>query len=470
MPEYIAVLVEDDAEQVPQATSLFESAGFTVQHFFDSSSATRGLEQLNGAADLIILDRRLPVTLGEEPTDDVGDLLLTTVTSRYPDTPVIVFTGFSDYEHLQSSTQQRGSLTLRNGAISVDRVSTFRKGQAPEAKACAQRLHGLLRQLDDVEILPDTGLGELAPADRRLLKRVAFEYLGASISVAALDGGATSADVWRCTIDGEGGALAQIVVKKTKGPTPVYGFQALLPAHLAAATTNVVAGLCWGLQASIIQAAGRNALSLGLLVVRDPSSAARATLALTTVLDEMPAGSIAHRPLSDVAGVFATWDQIEAAATSHGIPLPPSTLNVTTRLAPQHGDFHTGNVLVVGDEPIIIDFDSQGDGSRLTDPVALFFGGSFHKSSPLRESAWPTSASFDSLDTDMWLEDCPQSEFFRVCVEWIERRTEGPRELAAVLLGFAARQLGYDDVCDDARLRDASIALARTAAKHLTSS
>lgn len=456
----VAILVEDDAEQVPKARKIFEDAGFRVEHFYDEVTALAGVQEFAPSIRLIVLDRRLPTELGHEPEDVVGDRLLSAVVASHRDVPLLVFSGFSDYDHLQRSSRNQGSIVLRGGAVEFDRVTVLRKGQAPEARAFAKSVSQMCAQIDAVEILTQNDL-VLKPQDRWLLKRVAFEYSAQAARVSALSGGATEADVWRCAFERRDGAAADYVVKRTKKRGGGDGLQALLPAGVAAATVNCVEGLSGGLRALVIQAAGSDPVPLDKLVISDPTQALAVLTRVIAELDSVPPGNLTHRPLREIVEAFSPWEQLVENSEKYGFELPPDFLEVTTRWSQQHGDLHPGNVLVVDGNPILIDFESQTTGSRLLDPVALLLGGVFHRASAIRASGWPSADVVSTGSASEWGVEAPFSDVVERIVAWIHERDEGPREAPAVLLAFASRQLGFDDVRRDPRLTDAAVALAR---------
>src|SRR5689334_5101552 len=101
MPEPLAVLVEDLPEQVRISEEVLQAAGFSVKTYSDFNSAQDYVRNTTDLVDLIVLDRRLPVTYGDPPVDEVGDQLLQEVRESHPDARVIVFTGFTGVPHIQ---------------------------------------------------------------------------------------------------------------------------------------------------------------------------------------------------------------------------------------------------------------------------------------------------------------------------------------------------------------------------------
>lgn len=470
MSSPIAALVEDDPEQVPETTDSLTTAGFEVIHYWDASEAKRGLSDLQGQIDFLVLDRNLPNAIGDQPSNQIGDDLLEDLLAEYPDVPVAVLTGYSDEDYAQFATRHRGSITLRSGSISVDRVAPFRKSQTLEFERYAVRLHDQLMRLRDINVLPDSLRSDLNDAKKLLLRRVAFEFAGTSVRAEPLEGGVSDADVWHCAIDGPDGLVADYVVKKVKKIPSTGGFQSLLPGSLAAAVVHTVNGLCRGQCATVIQTAGRNAQPLSSLIA-DHSSTQDVIERLLSGLDSMAHNNTTvDKNLSDVTSYFAEWNLIEEILSTHGIRAPRPTISVRTTLKHQHGDLHPGNILVVGSDPVIIDFDSQLYGSRIIDAVSLLLGGLFHKASRLRVGSWPEPANFSVFDRTIFLQDCPFPEYFSACLDWLVASVTSERELWAVLLSFAVRQLNFPDVMESDRLQACAVELARTMAENLRAS
>jgi len=465
----LAILVEDDPEQVPRARRLFEGAGFSVLHFYDASSAYEGLQAHLKDVRLVVLDRRLPATRGEQEDDHVGDQLLESSLAIAPDVPFLVFSGHSDYEHLQKARTRRGSITLREGECEIDRVTVLRKGQAPEAREFAREIRGHVANISNIEVIAADGLS-LKQVDAWLLKRVAFEYEAKAIRVAALAGGATNTEVWMCVLEGIGGALGEVVVKRSKKRGRGDGLQALLPAGMAAATVKRIYGLTGGLIAQVMQPAGKAPAPLDSLICNNDSLALEVAKEVVKALDDVPNGGLTHLPLKEIVSPFATWEEVVSQAERHGWDLPDAEMEITTRMAHQHGDLHPGNILVVQGRAVLIDFDSQVIGSRLIDPIAMLLGGAFHRASLLRSLTWPESDTFGRGDVPSWSEGAPYADVVSLLAEWVLDRAEGEREMFAIMLAFASRQLGYPDVQKSGRLEGAAAGLARLCCDRLQAS
>lgn len=194
MTNPIAVLIEDDPQQAEVSQGVLETAGYAVRSFNSIAPARDYLHTSTDLIDLFVLDRRLPVNAGEPATDEFGDELLKEVRSNYLDARLVVFTGFATIRHVQESLQGSGQLPAQDGQP-IDRVTVLEKDQSLEFKEQVEQFRQLLQTLDDIEIITPPGTASLNARDKRVLRRLAFDYRAVSISVASLDGGLTGAGV-----------------------------------------------------------------------------------------------------------------------------------------------------------------------------------------------------------------------------------------------------------------------------------
>ncbi len=461
MPKYNAILIEDQYDSAQRTIAALNKNGFSVRWLKDATEALNPEDdQQHLLVDLIVVDRKLPRTLGETPNNDVGDELLPLLLEKHPDIPVIVFSGYSAKEHMQFATGGRGSIVLRNGNVTFDRAKVFEKGQSLEFDQYVASVRDLLESFDDIEVNADTQPG---PLDNRLLRRVAFEYGGASISARSLGGGLSGAEVWLCEVSREGAVHARAVLKRQQKRLQPGGFQSLCEAKLAAGTTATIAGFCGGAFCAIQQIAGESPTPL-MHIIRDDDAAAAAILAsLRRSLDSLHRGVTVQISIADVAVPFADWSRIEDAHRFLSEDIPSATRMASSIRAFQHGDLHPGNVLVSHDQPVLIDFDNQTIGSPLIDPIALLFGPLFHEDSGLRELDWPREDQLDDFLGEDFLSECPAPLYFSAVIDWINDRKSSNRELYALVLAYACRQLKYRDVLDAPMIKGRAVKLAEWA-------
>lgn len=459
-----AILVEDELATADATRSALEEIGFQVFHYEDAVSALAGDATSGTLVDLLVLDRRLPKVVGDEPSDSVGDELLDSMLLQHPDLVSIVFSGHTGFEHSQFVYADRGNIAMANGSIQLDRVRLFGKAQSIEFDEYARKVYQIVSTLDDIQILTETSLNEF---EKRLVRRVAVEFAGLSVGVTPLKGGLTEAKVWLCNIEGPEGPSARVVAKEQSKLPAAGGFQALCPAHLTAGTMVIVQGFCGGRIATAQQLAGGDPISLLDLLASDPESASAVVGVVTRGLSEMVGGQPVNIPVQEVGEAYLAWDGARNRAASFGLTLPlGSKIALTTRSA-QHGDLHPGNVLVQDGHPVIIDFDSQTTGSELVDGISLLLGPIFHRDSVRSKATWP---SVDQcrlfLTAEFWV-DCDALGYFETVAEWLADRQRSPRELAAVVAAYSLRQLRYHDVVSDNLTRGRALALVEWAISSL---
>lgn len=466
MPSFRAILVEDEPSAARFTTDALTTAGFDVVVYTDALSAQEHVDSTADLIDLLVLDRRLPLRAGEAPSDTVGDDLLTAMLLKHPDLVAIVFSGHTGFEHLQFATTERGVVSLGTEAFVFDRVRLFEKGQSLEFDEYVMKVHTALSALQDIQI---TGIdpAELTAHNRRLLRRVAFEFGGSSIDARALAGGLTESPVWLCSIESQHGSTARVVVKRQIKTREPGGFQNLCPAQITAGVVGTIRGFCGGFYVTIQQLVGSNPAPLLGLINTDQATAVEATTALREFLGQMSIGQRVNVSIEEIAMPFGSWATLTERGAHFGVDVPPGSRIAATRSAPRHGDLHPGNVLVAEGRPVIIDFDSQTTGSQLIDVLALQLGPLFHPDSPLFGAAWPTIDQCDLFGSGAFLDDCPSPDYFALLADWSAQSRTSAREHSALVLAYALRQLKYPDVLANDLTRSRAIALARWAANRL---
>ena len=192
---------------------------------------------------------------GDPATDELGDELLREVRENFADSRVIVFTGFATIRHVQESLQGSGQLPTQ-GQCAIDRVTVLEKDQSVEFRQQVTEFRALLQDLDNIEIrLGDPALA-LSEPDKRLLRRVAFEYHAASVSATSLAGGLTGASVWRCDLSRPQGSVATVVAKRVQKVAPPGGLSEMLPRAQTTSRIATLAGLVGGDFICVLQVAG----------------------------------------------------------------------------------------------------------------------------------------------------------------------------------------------------------------------
>lgn len=329
-------------------------------------------------------------------------------------------------------------------------------------------------QLDNVPVLREFENVELVcPAStdsrqKRVLRRVAFEYRASKLTARLLAGGLTGAPVWHCDVEQPSGAVATIVAKVGDAVPVAGGLQDLLPRASIARRVEVVRGLMGGAIVSVLQIAGAEPISLMSLIGVSDVDAALATRALGVTMDALDRASLTSSPLIDVVEQFVTWETLVTALEQAGAEIPPKGLWVSTVSVMSHTDLHAGNVLICEGEPVLIDSDENRFSSVLRDPVVLLLSSWVHPHSPIVQSGWPTAQDIEqTFGTSELQKQSPSPAWYAEALRWIENRQSSERELWAVMLAYAARQSRFKNVREDERLREAVASLIRLSARRL---
>lgn len=468
MPDFIAVLIEDDAQQSEVSKRVLHEAGFEVRDFEAIAPALEYLARTDDLIDLFVLDRRLPVNPGEQDSEELGDELLRQVRADFPDARILVFTGFATIPHVQESVQGSGQLPAHDGRC-IDRITVLEKHQSLEFRDHVQDFQRLLQSLEDVEVV----IGEDQVADfqdLRDLRRVALEYRASSIHATPLSGGITDARVWRCELRHTKGPLATVVAKRVNKPVTRGGLAELLPRAMTTSVVGSISGLIRGRHINVLQNAGDSTISLLEMIASDPSHAATVVKPLWDALDQV--GDIQQLlPVAEICESLVSWDRLAGLLAPYGVRPPLGSLRATVHIGARHGDLHPGNILIDKEAACLIDFDSSTFASRALDPVTILISTLTHPESPIRGEAWPGPDEIDrTFGSPEFGSSHSHAEWFSAVSDWLKARKSSEREFWALSLTYAGRQLQYGDVTGDSSVEERVVAIARLAATRLASS
>lgn len=461
-----AVLVEDDPEQATISRQILADAGFLVTVFADLETVSSYLDQLGAPPDLFVLDRRLPVRLGETAADEVGDELLARVRADYSDARVVVFTGFASIAQVQAALS--GSTPIPARPSPIDRVSVFEKHQSIEFKDAVIAYADLLQSIGDIEVQRDAGAPDLSNEDKKLLRRIAYEFDGVSIHARALGGGLTGAPVWFCEIHGSDSLIARVVAKVVKSTPSTAGLQSVLPRANVASTLTTITGLAQGRKVSILQVASQNPSSLREVLSDSVDSAVEVVLDLRQVMSAVDQRS-EMQSIAELAKPLISWDKLVTLLTDRGITVPAGSAMASTNVGLRHRDLHIENVLVDGTLPVVIDLDDSGRAAAPVDPITLMLCTLVHPDSPIRGSEWPSEAAIESaFGTPEFAHDHPVKLWFDATWKWASEVSASDRELWGTVVAYCARQLQYPDVVSDAPTLERVIAILNVGVARLS--
>ena len=467
MADPIAVLVEDDAEQAAVSREVLEEEGFRVRAFDALAPVLDYLQHPPELIDLFVLDRRLPVRLGDNASDELGDELLTQVNMDYPDACIIVFTGFASIDHVQQAV--RGSVPLpEHEGVSVDRISVLQKHQSLDFRDRVRQLRGLLQSLEDIELVADGG-SAMSEFHRRILRRLAHSYGGVSVTAYPLEGGMTDAAVWRCELRGPLGPVGTVVAKQGKrGKVAEVRLTELLPKAFVATGIATVTGLMAGTPLHVFQVAGDHPVPLMELLGTDPVRAVEVVRPLWQALGAISSQHTVQR-VEEICAPLVHWATLAEVLEKHHVSVPAGSLTASTAIGVRHGDLHPGNVLSVNGQAVLIDFDSCAYAAGGLDPVTMLLSTLVHPDSPIRGAGWPDAARIEAVfDTPDFGAGHPCEAWFRGVHDWVSECCTSDRERWVLVLAYSGRQLQYGDVLGSPDVMERVLALARWAARKLT--
>lgn len=467
MADPIAVLVEDDAEQATVSSEVLREEGFKVRAFDALAPVLEYLQRPLELVDLFVLDRRLPVRVGDSASDELGDELLAQVSADFPDACIIVFTGFASIEHVQQAVHGSGLLPHGEGG-SLDRISVLQKHQSLDFQNRLRQLRGLIQSLDDIELIVEDE-AEMSALHRRMLRRLAHNYGAASVTARSLGGGLTNAAVWRCELRGPLGPISSVVAKQGKrGKVTEVWITELMPKDFVATGIATITGLMAGNPLHVFQVAGNNPIPLMELLGTDPNLAVEVARPVWQALTAIPSQPTVQR-IDEICASLVDWATLAEVLEQHDIALPAGTLTATVSIGVRHGDLHPGNVLCVDDQPVLIDFDSCAYAAGALDPVTMLVSTLVHPDSPIRGAGWPDAAAIEgSFDTPDFGAGHQCEAWFRGVNGWLSECCSGDRERLALVLAYSGRQLQYGDVLESPEVSQRVVALARWAATKLS--
>jgi CheY-like chemotaxis protein len=462
----IAVLVEDDPDQMVVSHAVLVEEGFAVRQFEALAPVLEYLQRPRELVDLFVLDRRLPVRPGDNASEELGDELLAQLSTDYSDACIIVFTGFASIEHVQLSVQGSAPLPSCDGEA-LDRISVLQKHQSLKFRDRIRQLRKLIQALDDIEIVTPGERVDMV-LHRRILRRLAHHYGAVSVTAHPLGGGLTEAAVWRCELRGSVGPISTLVAKQGKpGKIPEVWLTELLPKQFVATGIGIVTGLMAGTPLHVFQVAGDNPVPIMTMLRTDPElavAAASPVWAALSAVQSLPA----VRRIDEVCAPLISWDSLVTKLHEYGLPIPAGSLTASIEVGARHGDLHPGNILMVNGEAVLIDFDSCTNGAGALDPVVALLATLTHPDSPIRGAGWPGEHEIETLfGTPEFGVGNVCEAWFRAATAWMNERSASDRECRALVLAFAGRQLHYGDVVDSPEVVSRVVALARWATHKL---
>jgi CheY-like chemotaxis protein len=447
------LLVEDDAEIISDLKDACgEVAQLTV--LTDRTTALSAVQASDADFDLVICDLLMPALGTSEAAVDHGMAVALAVRAVAPGTPLIVFTGHADPPILQKLIRE----AKQGDPFGVGReeplLEYLTKDQLDE---CVGKVKTFATQAAAVRAVDVDDIG-LQPKQERVI-RVFARARGASVArLKRLGGGYTDAVTVRVLAQDPNGVTVARVVAKISRLARMdeeriryeQHVANVLPAGRHTHLVNVVRAGAWGTGALIYRLADGFDATLFELLGEDTAKAALAVPKIRETLATWRTGAPAEQRLAGELRRCTLSDrQLNECATelagSDFRGAEAKTLQSVWCV--QHGDLHAGNVLVnEAGEPTIIDFGSVGAGPASLDPLTLELSVLFHRDGASLRTTWPTAEQLAHwYELEVYLENCPYPDFVKACRLWLDETAGSPREIAATLYGYAARQLRFPD-------------------------
>jgi CheY-like chemotaxis protein len=426
--------------------------------------------------DVAVCDLKIPTQALAVAEVAHGMAVLTAIREQLPGTPIVAFTGYKTREFLDVQLKAQVREDYLGAASESPMISVFEKDQLPELVEHLERLSQDFKTLSEVDLVTETG-----PALRWDVQKVVQIYARQRscvvCHVSPLGGGYSGVPVLRVKMEkavgADGGSavvrLATVASVRAEQGLHTARVSGILPLGSYAEITGVVTAGAGDLGGAFYQVA-EDARPLWEIPAVDDQRAASAVETLSERLAAWTSSVPSHTlPLSEIRRSLLGDDNWEAAVTRCGLTVEEATIieqtNIHIRQGTVHGDLHGGNVLV-GEDPVLIDFATVADGATTLDAVTLELSFLFHPEAPDWEGAWPTAENLSAwTDVDAFVGECPFPTFVRACRAWALGNARGALDVVAVAYAYVLFQAKFD-TSDEDRLRALMSGLAQAIREH----
>lgn len=449
------LVVEDDVEFIQALESIFTNLfnGVLITVCGNKESAIYEIER--DLFDLMVIDLCIPISdVVQDESPLHGHTVFTAARVTAPGTPVIVLTGSSSEEFIESMLSMSGKSDIWGGGQQIPLVTLHKKHKLDSFPSVLKTYTDGVVALKGIEL--QRGGVILSSAEDRLIRIFTRSVGGVLCNITEINGGLSGAHVFRLIVTDVHGNPVVDSISKIGSISDIIDegrrydiYVSRLPPIATPRKYPVLdhgaknmAGVFYGL------ADGYTENAFSLRAVSD--SAPQVVASIESLFDNWGVETQNRKTVADVRRRLIDNDNYHRVVNDFSLvgldEFEKSYVQVKWGCV--HGDLHGCNVLISkSNSSILIDYGDVGEGPSCLDPITLEFSLFFHRDSPLKADGWPTEEQCnDWSNLDSYLEGCPYPLFIRACREWTIRAAVGEREIAATAYSYFVRQLKYPDV------------------------
>lgn len=446
------LVVEDDQEFAEAVIDLLKKLDVqtVISH---ARSMESGIALITSEFyDLIILDLKIPTIDTELNASSAhGIATFTFAMANAPGTPILVLTGSSADEHIDTILKYAKQVDIWGEGQQAKMVDFLRKHKLAELPGKLKLFETAIKKILDIEVTRHKC--ELSVAHSRIIRIFARTFSAQRCNISMLNGGLSGTAVYRLdTFDMAGntihhavckvGLMAEIIDESTRYDqhisrlNPVATPRKLVELRSGARDT---AGVFYSL------AQGYPYTGFDLLK-RESEFVGKTIQNLQALFTPWRAGE-SRKLIRDIRRRVLNDENFETCKANLQVTWVENfeRQEVQTSWCCTHGDLHGLNILVSADgAPILIDYGDVGEGPASLDPVTLEFSLVFHPDGPLKGGNWPSVEQAQSWgNLDEYLKDCPCPDFIKACRAWAESVAPARREVAVSAYAYLLRQFKY---------------------------
>lgn len=449
------LIVEDDVDFISALAQIISK--YTIKpDIVIAESQELAFELIDAQVfDLIILDLNIPTKKGALDGNPVyGYAVFTTARLGAPGTPVIVLTGSSAEEFIDSMMSLSGNTDIWGSGTPIPIVVLHKKHKLDAFPAVLSKYLTNIQALKGIEL--QKGELELNEEEERLIRIFGRSVHGVRCVVNKIGGGLSGSSVFKLTVTDATGSIVHDAISKIGNIERLKDEDHRYARHITRlppeATPRKLSFLEYGAKKNaglfygLAYACSRNAFSEDVVL----GKASNVLQRLEDLLKRWDVTVQSRKTVADIRRHFLDDDRYVLIQEKYDLDFISyiEADFVQVKWGSTHGDLHGLNVLVSDDNiPVLIDYGDCSEGPLSLDPITLELSLFFHPEGPLNESTWPTEQqSYEWGNLELYLQGCPFPDFIRSCRAWAYRCAAGQREIAVVAYSYLLKQLKYQDV------------------------